>query len=70
MVVSRGDGVAEGVLTPGDGVVLTLIFVCEHRAYEDHAGEVVKLLKDLGVPTMDRDLSGMTPQDLSPGIEF
>ena len=41
-----------------------------NRAYEEHAGDVVSLLKDLGVPTTDRDISGMTPQDLSPGIEF
>ena len=48
--------------------VYILIF-CLYRAYEEHAGEVIRLLKSLGVPTMDRDISGMTPQDLSPGIE-
>lgn len=41
-----------------------------HRAYEERAGEVVRLLKELGVPTTDRDLEGQAPQDLSPGIEF
>jgi dolichyl-diphosphooligosaccharide--protein glycosyltransferase len=39
-------------------------------AYEGHVGVVVRLLKSIGVPTIDRDLQGLTPQDLSPGIEF
>ena len=39
-------------------------------AYEARNGEIVQLLRELGVPSSDRDLSGMTPQDLSPGIEF
>lgn len=63
------DGVAaDGVFT-GNGL-FSCSFRLFHRAYEEHAGEVVALLKEIGVPTMDRDLSGMTPQDLSPGIEF
>ena len=49
---------------------MKLLYFTVDRAYEEHAGEVVRLLKDLGVPTADRDLSGQTPQDLSPGIEF
>lgn len=49
---------------------MKLLYFSLNRAYEEHAGEVVRLLKDLGVPTADRDLSGQTPQDLSPGIEF
>ena len=54
-----------------DEGVFFLTIVCGiHRAYEERAGDVVRLLQELGVPTTDRDKAGLSPQDLAPGLEF